>query len=107
MPVTPDEVRRVAALARIPLDDGEAAALAGELDSILGHMEALRRVDAADAVPLPGTAGQAAPLRPDASTPDLMRRTPDMLAPVWEDPFFVVPRHPVLDPDAGPEGGAP
>ena len=107
MPVTPEEVRRIAALARLPLDGAEAAAMASELGSILGHMEVLRRVDASDGVPLPGAAGEAAPLRPDASAPDLMRRTPDMLAPVWEDPFFVVPRLPALDPDAGAEGGIP
>jgi aspartyl-tRNA(Asn)/glutamyl-tRNA(Gln) amidotransferase subunit C len=106
MAITPEEVRRIAALARLRLDDAEAVAMAGELGSILEQVRVLGRADGGDAVP--GAAEErAAPLRADAYGADLLHRSPDMLAPAWEDGFFVVPRLPATDPDAGARGEAP
>jgi aspartyl-tRNA(Asn)/glutamyl-tRNA(Gln) amidotransferase subunit C len=106
MPITPEEVRRVAALARLRLDDAETAAMAGELGSVLQQVRVLSRADGRDAVP--GAAEErAAPLRADAYGADLLHRSPDMLAPAWQDGFFVVPRLPATDPDAGARGEAP
>ncbi len=100
MTVTPEEVRRLAALARIQLDDAEVGAMVGELETILEHVRILGRADGTEPAP-PATAEvRAAPLRPDEYGADLLHRSPDMIAPAWEDPFFVVPRLPALDPDA-------
>lgn len=49
-PHGPDEVRRIAALARIRLTDGEAAGLARDFGSILGYVDRLRARDEADGV---------------------------------------------------------
>jgi aspartyl-tRNA(Asn)/glutamyl-tRNA(Gln) amidotransferase subunit C len=43
--ITVDEVRRVAALAKIAVTDQEAEKLAKELDSILGYVRQLESVD--------------------------------------------------------------
>ena len=107
MAITPEEVRRVAALARLRLDEAEVAAMAGELGAILEQVRVLGRADGTDAVP--GAAEDRAwPLRANAYGADLLHRTPDMIAPAWQDGFFVVPRLPALDTDARRAGeGAP
>jgi aspartyl-tRNA(Asn)/glutamyl-tRNA(Gln) amidotransferase subunit C len=45
MSITLDEVRHVAKLARIDLDDAELFALQGELNSLLGHFADIQAVD--------------------------------------------------------------
>ena len=45
MAVTIDDVRHIATLARLGLDDARAAAIVAELNTILGHMDALSAVD--------------------------------------------------------------
>ncbi|HEX2188481.1 MAG TPA: aspartyl/glutamyl-tRNA amidotransferase subunit C [Longimicrobiaceae bacterium] len=106
--MTPEEVRRLAALARLPLDDAGVAAMVGELGSILEHVRTLARADGADAALAATPHGGAPPLRPDTFGADLLHRTPDMLAPAWRDGHFVVPRLPELDPGAPrPEGETP
>ena len=90
MAVSLDDVRHIAALARLGLSDKRAQALAGELNSILGHMEVLSRVDtsglpADEAVP-------GMPLRADAGPPDALARRPDGFAPSTRDGFLLVPR---------------
>ena len=63
MSISLEEVRHIAALARLGIDDERARIVAVELSSILEHMEVLRRVDARDAketgalAQLPGLAG--------------------------------------------------
>ncbi|MCK6478868.1 MAG: aspartyl/glutamyl-tRNA amidotransferase subunit C [Planctomycetes bacterium] len=68
-PHGPDEVRRIAALARIRLAPGEAEPLARDFGRILGYVDRLRARDEADAVePLVHAVPPAEPastLRPD------------------------------------------
>ena len=97
MAVTPEEVRRLAALARLRLDEAEVAAMAAELDAVLEHVRVLGRADGPDAPPPAAVDPGAPPLRPDAFGADLLHRTPDMLAPGWQDGYFVVPRLPEAD----------
>lgn len=70
----PEEVRRIAALARIRLGDEEAAALAADFARILGYVDRIRAIDEADEVePLVHAVPSkepAASLRPDAPVPD-------------------------------------
>ncbi|NIP60310.1 MAG: Asp-tRNA(Asn)/Glu-tRNA(Gln) amidotransferase subunit GatB [Gemmatimonadetes bacterium] len=104
MGVTRDEVEHVAGLARLRLDDDEAAALTEDLDEILGHMEALASVT--DDSPGDGSPvhNAPAPLRPDGEgSPDALLRPPEELAPDWDEGFFVVPRLPGLEDDGGTE----
>lgn len=88
--VTLDEVRHIARLARLGLSDDQVRAVAIDLTSILGHMEALARVDTSG-VPEYTAADDAMPLRADhGSAAPLVR--PETFAPAMRDGFFVVPR---------------
>ena len=61
-------VRRIARLARIRVDDEEAARLQGELGAILGWVEQLAEVDVEGVEPLTGAAQMALRLRGDQIT---------------------------------------
>jgi aspartyl-tRNA(Asn)/glutamyl-tRNA(Gln) amidotransferase subunit C len=61
-----DEVRHVAALARLALDDAEIVALTSQLAAILDYAAEVGRVAAADVEPMTHPLGLADVLRPDA-----------------------------------------
>jgi aspartyl/glutamyl-tRNA(Asn/Gln) amidotransferase C subunit len=107
MAVTPEEVRRAAALARLPLRDVEVERMTVELGSILEHLRALGGAEAGDLEGFAVAPVEAGPFRDDSTPADLLHRSPDMLAPAWADGFFVVPRLPALDPDAPASTEAP
>jgi aspartyl-tRNA(Asn)/glutamyl-tRNA(Gln) amidotransferase subunit C len=92
MAVTIDDVRHVAELARLGLDAERARALVTELNTILGHMEALSRVDTAGVEETVGVGAAGTPLRADVGAPPKLARTPDAFAPAMRDGVFVVPR---------------
>ena len=48
MGITSDEVRRIAALARLQISDEEAAALASDLDRIVAYIDSLAEVELPD-----------------------------------------------------------
>ena len=107
MSVTPEEVERIAKLAKLQLSPEEVAEMSSTLSSILGHMEALGRVNVEEAPALTAVVEGPAPLRRDAPGADELRRAPAEIAPDWRDSFFVVPRLAALDADAlAAEGGA-
>jgi len=97
-----DEVRHIAALARLGITHEQARAAAVELSSILEHMEVLSHVDTngvdVDAVVHPGMI-----LRRDIGPPIPLLRAPDKFAPSMRDGFFLVPRLATHeDPEPGP-----
>lgn len=85
--VSPDRVRRLAALARLELSDAEVAQVAAELRH-------LRRAlpDLPPGAEAGGEGGGAAPLRPDRVAFDPLLVPPCEVAPAWREGFFVVPR---------------
>jgi aspartyl-tRNA(Asn)/glutamyl-tRNA(Gln) amidotransferase subunit C len=89
MGIRPEEVRRVAELARLELRDDELERVAAELTAVLEYAAAIRRLefepDAAVAVP----AGSA--LREDEPAPPLTADAALAMAPESEAGFFVVP----------------
>lgn len=87
--VTEKDVRHVAALARLGIDDARLPNLVGELNRILEHMEVLSRVtaDGKDAAP-----PASMPLREDGGPPIPLTRAPDFFAPALREGFFMVPR---------------
>ncbi|MGH7665584.1 MAG: Asp-tRNA(Asn)/Glu-tRNA(Gln) amidotransferase subunit GatC [Gemmatimonadaceae bacterium] len=88
----PDEVRRIANLARLGVPDEQLAALAAELSSILEHMAVLREVDT-DGVPsVSGLGAGAMPLRDDAGAPIPLTHSLGSFAPARRDGFLLVPR---------------
>lgn len=96
--VTPEEVGRILALARIRLDDEAVEGLVRDLEEILAHVARLEEVDL-NAGELEGHVGpEEEGLRDSSLGPDpLESGTPGELAPEWRDGFFVVPRLPALE----------
>lgn len=91
MSVTLDEVRRIAALARLGLTDDQVRSAARELSSILDHMQVLARADtAAGSGAADPRSGMA--LRADSGPPIPLVRLPETFAPEMRDGFFLVPR---------------
>jgi len=85
--VTHDDVRNIAALARLAVSADRLDALVRELNGILGHMEQLDEAEGADEAV---TAGMR--LAADVG-PSVPLTTPiSAFAPEWRDGFFLVPR---------------
>lgn len=102
MAVTIDDVRHIAALARLGLDDDRATLLVRELNTILGHMDALSKVGTGGVPEAVGTGAAALPLRADSGPPIPLARSLDAFAPSMRDGFFIVPR---LSTHESPEEG--
>ena len=92
MAVTIDDVRHVAALARLGLTDDRAAALAKEMNTILGHMDALSEVDTAGVDAVAGVGAGGLLVRSDSDSPVSLARSLDAFAPSIRDGFILVPR---------------
>lgn len=92
MALSPDEVRYVAALARLALDDDEVERLAPQLSRILGYAEQVGEVTAADVPPTAHPYPLRNVLRADESRPPLDRDELLAGAPEVEDHRFAVPR---------------
>ena len=91
MAISDDDVRHIAALARLGLDPARVSSLVHELNGILGHMAVLQRVDTSA---VKGEIDSRAPLvtRPDERNPDALARPIEAFAPEMRDHFFLVPR---------------
>ena len=92
MSISLDEVRHIAALARLAMSDEDAQRAAQELSSILAHMQVLARVDNASGADSAANAEKGMTLRPDAGPPIPLLRAPAFFAPEMREGFFVVPR---------------
>jgi aspartyl-tRNA(Asn)/glutamyl-tRNA(Gln) amidotransferase subunit C len=92
MAVSEDDVRHIAALARLGIPAGRVPALVAELNKILGHMEVLSGVDTKAAVAIVGVAAGGTPLREDAGPKLPLARSLDAFAPAVRDGFLTVPR---------------
>ena len=92
MAVTLDDVRHIAALARLGLTDARAAAIVHELNTILGHMDELAKVDTGGVQEAIGVGAEGLPVRTDSGPPFPLARSHDAFAPSLRDGFFLVPR---------------
>ena len=92
MAVTIDDVRHIASLARLGLDDARAATIVGELNTILQHMDVLSKVDTQGIEPVAGVGANGTPLAEDKGPSQLLARPIDTFAPNSRDGFFLVPR---------------
>jgi aspartyl-tRNA(Asn)/glutamyl-tRNA(Gln) amidotransferase subunit C len=90
--VTIDDVRHIAALARLGLTDTRAAAIVAELNTILGHMDELAKVDTAGVAEAIGVGAEGLPVRKDVGPPFPLARSLDAFAPSVRDGFLLVPR---------------
>ncbi len=92
MSVTPEQVRHIARLARIAMSDEEIAALAPELNNILGWVEQLSEVDTEGVEPLTAVIDQKLRLRDDVVNDGDCRDAVLANAPAAEHGFFAVPK---------------
>lgn len=90
--ISPDEVRELATLARLALNDDEIARMTHDLGAILGYVDALRELDTAATPPMTHAVPFDCPLRPDAVGVSLTVDEALANAPRREASFFQVPR---------------
>jgi aspartyl-tRNA(Asn)/glutamyl-tRNA(Gln) amidotransferase subunit C len=92
MPIDGAEVRRIARLARLELEEGDAGPLARELESILRHVAMLDGLDVSTFPPTTSGGTAAAVLREDLPRPSLSPADAVASAPDSGSGFFRVPR---------------
>ncbi len=92
MKIRPDEVAKVARLARLRLDDDKLERFAGQMDDILAYMETLGAVDTTGVEPLYSPVVHGTPMRPDVAVKSCRRDDILANAPATDGQFFVVPK---------------
>lgn len=92
MPLDEAEIRRVATLARLRLDDDEVARLTGDLGRILGFVGKLEELDTRAIEPTSHVVAMGTPYREDAVTTGNDPDSAMANAPRRDDHYFVVPR---------------
>jgi aspartyl-tRNA(Asn)/glutamyl-tRNA(Gln) amidotransferase subunit C len=92
MSLTLDDVRRVAQLARLRQDDGQAAAMLSELNAIFSLIGEMAAIDTAAVEPMSHPRDVAQRLRLDAVTEPDRRDALLALAPRTEAGLFLVPK---------------
>jgi aspartyl-tRNA(Asn)/glutamyl-tRNA(Gln) amidotransferase subunit C len=94
MALTLDEVRRIAALARLRLSADEERTFAVQLSAILDHVRQLEELDVSGVEPMTHAlaAGEAPEPRPDAVEAGLSPEEALASAPAREGTCFKVPR---------------
>lgn len=92
MAVTHDDVRHVAELARLGVDDARLDHLVAELNGILTHMDALAQVDTKEIEQAAFAPTQSTPVRADSSGPLKLLAPLASFAPAVKDGFIIVPR---------------
>ena len=94
MALSLEEVRRIAALARLRLSPEEERTFAVQLSAILEHVDRLREIDVSAVEPMTHAlaAGEAPELRADEVKDSLSTGEALANAPAREGTFFRVPR---------------
>lgn len=94
-PLSADQVRRIAALARIAVSDEDVARLGADLSAVLGYMNRLGELDLGGVEPLTHVADEPAPPGEDIPAATLSMQTLAELAPQVHDRYVRIPK--VLD----------
>ena len=92
MKITPAEVRRVAALARLALTAAEEDRLVRELDNILQHIAKLNEIDTSEIEPFTHGVKSVNAFRRDAATNPSRPEALLANAPDKDNTFFKVPK---------------
>jgi aspartyl-tRNA(Asn)/glutamyl-tRNA(Gln) amidotransferase subunit C len=92
MAIGADDVRHVAALARLSVPESQLPELVQQLNGILSHMDALGQVKTSGVMPASGVGDAAMPLRTDIGPPIPLLRPLESFAPQTRDGFLLVPR---------------
>lgn len=92
MPLSIDQVARVAHLARVETAPEELAAIGKALDQIFSLIEAMQTADTRGVLPMAHAQAEHQRLRPDVVTEKNERETFLSLAPDAESGLFLVPK---------------
>ena len=92
MSLTPQDVARIAKLARIAVTDQEIEAVGQQLNTIFGMIEKMQAVDTADVEPMAHPQDVSLRLRADVVTEPDRREAFMALAPQAEAGLFLVPK---------------
>ncbi|MCS7238246.1 MAG: Asp-tRNA(Asn)/Glu-tRNA(Gln) amidotransferase subunit GatC [Thermoguttaceae bacterium] len=91
MSIAPEEVRKVALLARLLLSEDEVAEMATQLSRILAYMEVLRSVDTSQVEPMAHPLELVNVFRDDKVRPGLAREEALKNAPKHDGECYLVP----------------
>lgn len=92
MSFSPDDVARLARLARIDLADDEARDVRAKLDAIFGLIDALQAIDTTDVEPMAHAQDVSMPLRDDVVTDENRRERYQAQAPAVANGLYIVPK---------------
>ncbi len=90
--ISPEQVDRIAELARLSLSAGEARAMQADLERILDYVAALAELDTEGVEPTAHPIAVATPLRPDEPGPPLNAEQVVANAPEKLGTAFLVPK---------------
>jgi aspartyl-tRNA(Asn)/glutamyl-tRNA(Gln) amidotransferase subunit C len=92
MSLTLDDVKRIAMLARIGLNEDEAQTMLAQLDAVFGLIERLQAVDTTGVEPMTHPGDMSLRLRDDVVTEPERRADYQAQAPSVERGLYLVPR---------------
>lgn len=92
MSLTPDDIRRLARLARIALEPEESHAVLERLNRVLGLVEQMRQVDTQGIEPMSHALDVSQRLRPDEVREKDQRPAYQSVAPAVEEGLYLVPK---------------
>lgn len=92
MAIQPEQVKKIAYLARLRLSADHAARLTQDLGQILSFVDQMQNVDTASIKPLSNPLESYQPLRPDRVTEKNQRDILQSVSPATEGGLFLVPR---------------
>lgn len=92
MSLTPEDVRKIAHLARLNLSDNDIALYTSQLSNILSLIEELNKADTANIEPLAHPLDISQRLRPDVVTEPDLREKYQRIAPQVESGLYLVPK---------------
>ena len=92
MSLTPDDIKKIAHLARLGIDNDDLVPLAADLSTVLALVEQLQAVDTEGVEPMAHPANAVLLLRDDEVTETDQREQLLKPAPATQDGYFLVPR---------------
>jgi aspartyl-tRNA(Asn)/glutamyl-tRNA(Gln) amidotransferase subunit C len=92
MSLTPDDIRRLARLARIAVEPEESHAVLERLNRVLALVDEMRRVDTQGIEPMAHALDVSQRLRADEVTEGDQRKAYQSVAPAVEEGLYLVPK---------------
>lgn len=92
MSLSEQDVRHVAMLARLGLTDAEIETMRLDLNSILGYIDDIQRLDLASVPPMAHAINVVNVTRPDVARPSFPQEVAIANAPASENGAFVIPQ---------------